>query len=180
MFDILIKNGIVINGKNESSYKADIGIKDKKIVFIGSANESYDAGNIIDATEKVIMPGFIDTHSHSDLWIIKDPYAKAKVFQGVTTEVLGNCGLTPTPLWGKGGEQMAKYVGYILGDIEESWGWKSISDYFKILKKIQPAVNVAYLFGYNNLRASVAGEFTSRPLSHDELNEMKLIADNCL
>jgi N-acyl-D-aspartate/D-glutamate deacylase len=93
-YDLVIKNGNVIDVTDcsdlyKSWYKMDIGIKDDRIEKIGSINDLSKTKKIIDATNLVVSPGFIDIHSHSDAYLILNPKAESKIRQGVTTEVIG-------------------------------------------------------------------------------------------
>ena len=96
MFDYIIKNGIIIDGSGDKGYSASVGIKDDSIEIIPQGSEP-EAKNIIDATGLVISPGFIDMHSHCDLYLFHDPYNEPKIRQGVTTEVIGQDGLSYAP-----------------------------------------------------------------------------------
>lgn len=99
-FDLIIKNGTVIDGTGTPRREIDIAIKDDRIAFMDQhipGNESL----VIDAKEMIVAPGFIDIHSHSDfLWLIR-PESDSKIFDGVTTEICGNCGFSAFPLHGK-------------------------------------------------------------------------------
>ena len=88
----LIKRGLIVNGNKTKAFKGDLLIEDDRITKISSeVNEDVD--RIIDARDRVVCPGFIDTHSHSDLVILVNPYNEVKIRQGITTEVLGQDGL---------------------------------------------------------------------------------------
>lgn len=169
-YDLLVKNGNVIDVTDNSDFykpwkRMDIGIKDKKIVKMGEI-ESSDAEKVIDATGLVVSPGFIDIHSHSDTYLIANPKAESKIRQGVTTEVIGNCGLSAAPL---GGEyEPAKSI---LGDVVQS-DWVTMSDYLAKLKNKGSSVNVVPLVGHNNIKGLVTNYSDQRP-SASELNEMK-------
>ncbi|MFH1860445.1 MAG: amidohydrolase family protein, partial [bacterium] len=91
MYDLLIKNSTIIDGTKACAYKADIGVKGERIVKIGILDDSL-ALMTIDAADRVVCPGFIDMHSHSDFTILANPLSESKIRQGVTTEVIGNCG----------------------------------------------------------------------------------------
>src|SRR5690554_2941274 len=93
---ILIKNGLIVDGSLNKPYKGDLLIEQDKIKKIGTIEEKVDI--VIDAEGKVVSPGFIDTHSHSDLSILVNPYNEIKIKQGVTTEILGQDGISMAPL----------------------------------------------------------------------------------
>ena len=100
-FDTLIVNATVIDGTNTPRYKGDVGISNGRIEAIGHLSDT-EAKRRIDASGHVIAPGFIDMHSHSDVTLFDDPGGESKAYQGVTTEVTGNCSYSPFPA-GKGG-----------------------------------------------------------------------------
>ena len=91
MFDIIIKNGTVIDGSGNPGIKADLGIKQQKIEAIGDLSDAQGS-NIVDATGLVVSPGFIDTHAHSDGVLLTDPQHASGIRQGITTEILGQDG----------------------------------------------------------------------------------------
>jgi len=93
MFDVIVRKGRVIDGTGNPWFLADVGVKDGKILKIGNL-KSEDAERVIDAEGCIVSPGFIDMHSHSDFAPLINPYMESKVRQGVTTEVIGNCGFS--------------------------------------------------------------------------------------
>lgn len=93
----LLKNGVVVDGSGSNRYQADVLIDGDKIVKIGKI-DAADGAEVIDVTGLVVAPGFIDTHSHSDLQILVDPEVRPKVMQGITTEILGQDGISMAPL----------------------------------------------------------------------------------
>ena len=97
-YDVLILGGTVMDGSGETGKKADVGIIGDKIVAVGDLS-GKEANVKIDATGKVVAPGFIDAHSHTDTKLLINPRGESKVRQGVTTEVTGNCGYSPFPRW---------------------------------------------------------------------------------
>ena len=96
-FDIIIKNGLIIDGSGARAFQKDIGLIGDKIVAIDDLKNST-ADVIIDAENLVVSPGFIDIHTHTDIELIVNSKAESKIHQGVTTEVSGNCGYSPFPL----------------------------------------------------------------------------------
>lgn len=96
-FDIIIENGFIVDGKGNKGFYGDIGIIDDKIVKIGDL-KGNEAERIIDATGKVVSPGFIDTHSHSSMLVFEDPFLTPKIRQGITTELIAQDGIGPAPV----------------------------------------------------------------------------------
>ncbi len=101
MYDFIIKNGQVADGESDSLIKADVAVNGDKIVAVAPDMEPDNASKIIDADGKVVAPGFVDVHSHSDYYLIIDPRAESKIMQGVTTEIGGNCGYCAAPMSGQ-------------------------------------------------------------------------------
>ena len=95
-FDLIIKNGTIVDGISDKSLKADLGVIGDRIEAMGNLKEEQ-AKSIIDAKGKVVSPGFIDIHSHTDLELLVNPKAESKIRQGVTTELSGNCGGSAFP-----------------------------------------------------------------------------------
>ncbi len=95
MLDRLIKNGVVVDGSGGDPLEANVGIEGDRIVYVG--REEVEAGDVLDARGLIVSPGFIDSHAHSEFTILADGRAEGKVFQGVTTEINGNCGLSHPP-----------------------------------------------------------------------------------
>lgn len=114
MLDIALKNGKIVDGTGNPAFYGDVGIKDGKIVKVGKVD--VDAADTIDVNKNVIAPGFIDGHTHSDLMIMDHPCGDIKIEQGVTTEVVGNCGLAPAPFFPEYGNDLKRYVEPVLGD----------------------------------------------------------------
>src|SRR5438046_2498049 len=99
-YDLLIVNATLVDGTGARGRKANVAVRDDRIVSIGAAVGDLPpdgAGQIVDGTGLILAPGFIDMHAHSDRTLLVDPTAESKVRQGVTTEVIGNCGSSPTP-----------------------------------------------------------------------------------
>ncbi|UCH57098.1 MAG: amidohydrolase family protein, partial [Candidatus Bathyarchaeota archaeon] len=96
-FELVIHGGLVADGTGYRAFGADVGIRDGRIVKIGTIDPGY-ADELVDASDRVLAPGFIDMHSHSDFVLLVNPKAESKVRQGVTTEVVGNCGNSAAPI----------------------------------------------------------------------------------
>jgi N-acyl-D-amino-acid deacylase len=166
-FDLLIKGGSILDGEGSGPFISDIGILGDKIAFIGKAGSS-GAEKVIDASGLTIAPGFIDTHSHSEFTLLSDPRAEGKVYQGITTEINGNCGLSAAPLLGEAARQREADLREL--GIKERWS--SFGEYFGLLEEGGLCMNFATLAGHGNLRASVMG-YEDRTPSFDETERMK-------
>lgn len=123
---------------------------------------------MIDATDKVVCPGFIDIHSHSDLHLLGNPLAESKVRQGVTTEVIGNCGSSGAPLVGSARD----YAEDLARDLCVRVDWTSMDEYLLRLHNAGPSVNVATLVGAENIRRAVLGDSNVAP-SREQLERMR-------
>jgi len=170
MFDVIIKNGKVIDGAGNPWFKADVGIDEQKISAIGRLS-AEKASKIIDADGLVVSPGFIDMHSHSDFELLVNPKAESKIRQGITTEVIGNCGESAAPLNDLMKAETRK-TDSLIEEAELQLDWSTMKDYLSRLGRQGGAVNVVPLVGHGNLRVYTMG-FVDRPPTKTELEEMK-------
>jgi len=172
LFDVIIKNGYVIDGAGNPWFKADVGIQNEKIARTGKLN-TEEATKIIDALGLVVSPGFIDMHSHSDFLLLINPKAESKIRQGVTTEVVGNCGGSAAPL----NEVMKEDIKKTTPLFEEAkleLDWSTMREYLNRLDRQGIALNVVPLVGHENVRVPVIG-FDNRAPKEAELEEMKKV-----
>ena len=102
--DLLIKEGVIFDGRGGEPFVSDIALKDGRILALGTFNER-DADRVIPVKGMAVAPGFIDSHAHSDFTLLADNRAEGKLCQGVTTEINGNCGMSAAPLYGKAFER---------------------------------------------------------------------------
>ncbi len=167
-----IRNGLVVDGTGAEPVQADIGLSGGRIVTVGAVPE---AATEIDAAGKVVAPGFIDIHSHSDFTLLVDPRAASAIYQGVTTEIVGNCGFGCFPLLNK---ELAPKAIYGHSD-DVSLTWDSAAGYFERLEEAAPAINVASLAPNGQIRLSVVG-LADRPARPDELKQMRYLLDEAL
>jgi len=163
--DLVIRNGLVLDGSGHPGQLADIEVSAGRITAIGVV-EAH-AAREIDATGLVVTPGFIDIHSHSDYTLLVDPRAQSALYQGVTLEVLGNCGHGCFPLRDK---QLAKRAIYGITD-DLPLAWSSAAGYFERLEAARPAVNVLSLVPNGQLRLAAVG-LQARPAAAAELQQM--------
>ena len=169
MFDIVIKDGFVVDGAGNPWIKIDVGIKDGRISYIGKIDGS-EGDYVIDASGLIVSPGFIDIHDHSEFPILANPQAESKVRQGVTTQLNGNCGFSAAPLKG----EAVDYARKIAEPIGVEVDWSTFAEYNAKLERQGIAINVGNLVGNSLLRLSVMG-YENRPPNRDELEEMKAL-----
>ena len=176
-YDLLIKNGSVIDGTGSATKHADLGIKDGVIVSIGQLEG--DALETIDAKDLVVSPGFIDIHTHFDPQLCWDGHATPSIEHGITTVVTGNCSLSLAPIKGK--EDADKIVSMfgVIEDIKKTtfdeavpFSWQSFPEY---LDHIRPklGINVGALIGHSAIRLFVMGpESQQREATQEEISKM--------
>lgn len=169
--DLLITGGQLIDGTGAAAYRADLAVVGDRIAAIGSL-DGVPAARTYDASGLVVCPGFVDIHTHSDLTLLSNPAAPSKIRQGVTTEVVGNCGLGVTPLPSTVDlTALRTAVGYLDLDPAIDWTWTDLAGYLAVLEKNRPTVNVVPLAAHIPLRAATVG-FDERAATPDELGRM--------
>jgi N-acyl-D-amino-acid deacylase len=168
-FDLVIRNGCIIDGTGKARFKADIGINNGKIRAIepGLPGETTSE---IDANDRIVAPGFIDVHTHSDFTLLSVPGADSKIRQGITTEVVGNCGFSPAPVSPVTRHLLQEYAGFLNPHL--SWEWNSLGDYYQLVRQQSCAINIAPLVGHGAIRIAAMG-FKDRQATASELLEMQ-------
>lgn len=170
---ILIKNGKIIDGSGAPFFYGDVLVEKGRIQEIGLVNTG--AEHVIDAAGKVVAPGFIDIHTHSDTVYMLNNRGKSKIEQGVTTELVGNCGFSVAPAYG----QAAKDIGRNLGKKGLELSWEGYEEYLQALQKARPTANLAGLVGHGTLRKSVVGS-EERKANSSEMEQMEKILGESL
>jgi len=177
MFDIIIKNGTIINGSGEKKYSADLAIKKDKIERIGNFKKSQGK-EIINANGLYIAPGFIDIHNHSDSYwtIFKVPQLESLITQGITTIIGGNCGSSLAPL----ADQRAIFSIQKWADVKDlNFNWLDLKDFFRELENRKLNLNFGTLIGHSTLRRGILGDEV-RSLTKEEFKKMKLMLEKGL
>ncbi|WP_116474930.1 N-acyl-D-amino-acid deacylase family protein [Zobellella maritima] len=168
MFDTIITNGLLIDGTGKAAGKADLGIRGEHIAAIGDLS-SAQAKNYIDASGLIVSPGFIDIHTHSDFSLLVNGKAESQVHQGVTLEVVGNCGHSCAPC-----PKCDALKGSIFGyqsDIKMTWN--TFDEYLTVLDEQPLGVNVAAYVGHGTLRIAAMDGNINRPATSREIKEME-------
>jgi N-acyl-D-amino-acid deacylase len=172
MFDILIKNGVVVDGTGKPAFKADVGIAGDRISALAERVEG-EAVRTIDARGLHVAPGFIDPHTHSDLPLLVDPLAQSKVRQGVTTETIGHCGFSPAPLVGAAVEETSARATALGLKVN----WRSMAAYLDRLRNPGTALNVVALVGHNTVRGSVLGYDDVQPSPEQQTRMEQVVSE---
>lgn len=164
---LLIKNGLIVDGTGGISFNGDVIIEGDKIVDVvkGGVADCADF-EVIDCTRKIVSPGFIDCHAHSDAYLILEPDAPSKITQGITTEINGQCGGSIAPRYGEA--RLSSDWASLLG---EKLTWRSLREYREVLEANKSALNTVQFIGHNTLRSSVVG-YAGRAASKEEIKEM--------
>ncbi|HBF8685409.1 N-acyl-D-amino-acid deacylase family protein [Clostridioides difficile] len=167
----LIKHGLIVDGNKTPAYEGDILIENEKILKI-SQDLNEEADKVIDAKGRVICPGFIDTHSHSDLVILVNPYNEVKIRQGITTEVLGQDGISMAPLPQEHISSWRKNLAGLDGESDEiDWKYETTENYLKMMDYNGVGLNETYLVPHGNVRMEAMG-LEDRPAAKEEIQKM--------
>ena len=184
-YDLVIRNGSIIDGSGAPAYPADLGVVDGRIACIGRIPEK--GTDNIDAEGHVVAPGFVDGHTHMDAQVFWDPIGSCSCYHGVTSVVMGNCGFTLAPCR----ESEADLVFRNLERAEDisrkamlagiRWRWESYPEYLDVLETLPKGINYAGYIGHSALRTYVMGEraFTE-PASEDDLARMCAIVQQAV
>ncbi|HXU91515.1 MAG TPA: D-aminoacylase [Methylomirabilota bacterium] len=174
MLDLKIEGATVVDGTGTAGSRTDVGVRDETIVAIGDLNREH-AGTTLNASGKTLAPGFIDMHSHSDWRLWANRRAESKIRQGVTTEVVGNCGFSPAPVSAQYRDDLRGFALYVPSGMD--FRWPTFAEYLRAFDTGGTAVNVVQLVGHGTLRIAAMG-FARRAPSAGELTTMqRLMSD---
>ena len=179
-YDLKITGGTIVDGTGKPGFTGDLGIKDGKVVSLGKVDGP--ATTTIDATGKVVSPGFVDVHTHYDAQILWDRMLTISPWHGVTTTVIGNCGFGVAPTHAVHRKLIMQTLEKVEGmsldalhaGLGDNWPFETFPQYLDALEKRGSAINVAALFGHTPLRLYVMGEeSTERAATANEIGAMK-------
>src|SRR5579863_8475769 len=177
-YDLLIKNGRVVDGSGGPAFRADVAVKDGKIVEIGKL--SGPAGRTIDAQGLVVAPGFIDNHCHYDAQVTWDPLCSYSCDHGATSVIFGNCSLSLAPVRPGKSDRLAEFLSYVEAipmDVLRTvkFGWETVPQYIEQLDH-HLGVNVGNLIGHSAVRYYVMGDdCQKRTATDDEIKQMQAL-----
>jgi N-acyl-D-amino-acid deacylase len=185
--DVIIRNGTVVDGTGAAGTAADVAIDRDRITAIGDLRDSI-ATREIDASGQVVTPGFVDLHTHLDAQIAWDPHMTSSSWHGVTTALIGNCGVTFAPVVAADRAYLAEMMesvediprDAILGNLP--WDWETYPEYLDSVQRMRPALNVVGLVGHCAVRYQVMGErsLTDEVPTSEELARMAAIAEESI
>lgn len=167
MYDIILKNGLVLDGRGNKPFKADVAIFSDTIALITDLDITRGK-SVIDCNGKYIAPGFIDAHTHTDFLVLRDEKAEPRIGQGITTDISGNCGIGVFPYRNPVLKEM---VGDVLGEWND-WAWTDYSSMKSYYKKKKIGVNEVFLVSHTAIRTAVMGEDSRREAGEDEISQM--------
>lgn len=170
MIDLVLRGGRIYDGSGGPSIDGDLAVMDGRIVSVGVLVPDDAAREVIDVSGRVIAPGFIDLHTHSDVSVLSDPGCLSAIEQGVTTQAVGLCGFSAGPLSSESLEGMIDEEP-VFAFPGVAWDWTSIGGYREAVARARPATNITTFVGHNTLRRLVVGT-ADRPPSRAELDRM--------
>jgi N-acyl-D-amino-acid deacylase len=179
--DILIKNGMVMDGTGAPAFRADVIIRGDRIEDVGSFPDAQ-ASKTIDAEGLAVAPGFVDVHTHLDFFLTSPRHPQVMerwVRQGVTTIVAGNCGFSPAPILPEAQDTVSTYWNFAFPSDGLTFEWATMAEYFDHMNRKGLAYNVAVLTGHNVLRINLMGMQDRAPAA-DEMSQMKRMLEESI
>ncbi len=169
MYDLVIRRGLIIDGTGQAGFPGDVAVVGDRVEAVGDLGDQ--TGQVeIDASGRVVCPGFIDLHSHSDIVLLAEPDAEPKVMQGITTEVMGQDGYSMAPLKKELIPEYRQFISGLAGSPPIEWDWETMSDYISRFDGTA-SVNVVSMVGHGTVRMNVLGT-GSTPATQGDLDAM--------
>ena len=175
-FDLIVKHVKIVDGTGAPWFKGDVAVKDGIISYVGKLPQDSEAKEVISANGKVLSPGFVDIHTHSDFLLLRDPVIVSKLKQGVTTQGIGQCGLSPAPISSDKIHSLDQYLGFIKAGATPDWSWRSFGEWLEVLDDLDLGTNIFAFIGQGTIRLNVMG-FEDRAASEKEIQEMRNLVE---
>ena len=176
MFDLLIRNGRIVDGTGNPWYRGDLAIEGDRIAAVGRIEGGAHARQVIDAQDMVVCPGFIDAHVHADLILFEEPDFPGGVHQGVTTVIIGQDGVSYAPGSPKTQAFYRAYFAALNGDPKDAGEWRTVAEYLAQFER-RAAVNAAYLVPHGAVRIEAMGLDERAPSSAELAHMQALVAE---
>ncbi|HSE36658.1 MAG TPA: D-aminoacylase [Blastocatellia bacterium] len=170
--DLILKRGTIIDGTGRPGFEGDVAIRRNWILAVDAPGTLQGAPEELDCDGMVIAPGFIDTHSHSDLRVLTQPELAMKVRQGITLEVFGQDGISVAPIRSADRPQMERSLAGLLGKLDREWDWESVAEYLAAVERAKPSLDCSYLIPHGAVRLSAMG-MEDRRATTSELTAMQ-------
>jgi len=178
-FDLVIRNARIVDGTGTPWYRGDVGVRNGMIEYVGALPSGVPCALEIDAGGEVLAPGFIDMHTHNDFLLLKDAETVPKLKQGVTTIMIGQCGISAAPIEGDKVPLLDAYTGFVKAGVKPEWNWRSFGEYLDVLDDLDLGVNVGSFVGHGTIRLNVLG-FEDRLPTAEELGKMRDLAHTAM
>jgi N-acyl-D-aspartate/D-glutamate deacylase len=189
MHELLITNGTVVDGSGGAPFAADVAIEDGRITAVGAPGTLGTAARAtVDATDRIVTPGFVDIHSHYDGQVTWDPYLTPSSWHGVTTVVMGNCGVGFAPVF----PEKREWLVALMEGVEDipgtaltegmRWGWESFPEYLDFIESMPHVMDVGTQIAHGPVRAYVMGERGARnePATPEDIARMAALVKEAI